>query len=50
MDSKRLLRAAILVISDSAHAGVRSDKSGQIVREFLEKEPVTDRALRHLAG
>ena len=35
------LRAAVLVISDSAHAGVRSDKSGQIVREFLEKEPVT---------
>ncbi len=34
------LRAAVLVISDSTHAGTRKDKSGRIIKEFLERQPV----------
>ncbi len=32
------LSAAVLVISDSTYAGTRQDKSGKIIREFLEKQ------------
>jgi len=35
------LRAAVLVISDSTYAGEREDKSGKIIQQFLEKQPVT---------
>ncbi len=35
------LQAAVLVISDSTYAGTRQDKSGKIIREFLEKHPVS---------
>jgi molybdenum cofactor biosynthesis protein MoaC len=34
------LPAAVLVISDSTFAGKRKDKSGKIIRAFLEKQPV----------
>jgi molybdenum cofactor biosynthesis protein MoaC len=34
------VRAAVLVISDSTHAGTRKDKSGLIIREFLNDQPV----------
>jgi len=35
------LRAAVLVISDSTYAGEREDKSGKIIQQFLEEQPVT---------
>lgn len=35
------LRAAVLVISDSTYAGEREDKSGKIIQQFLEGQPVT---------
>ena len=34
------VQAAILVLSDSTHAGTRKDKSGLIIKEFLEDQPV----------
>ena len=34
------VQAAILVLSDSTHAGTRKDKSGLIIKEFLEDLPV----------
>jgi molybdenum cofactor biosynthesis protein MoaC len=34
------VQAAVLVISDSTHAGTRKDKSGLIIKEFLEDLPV----------
>lgn len=36
----RPLRASVLVISDSTFAGTREDKSGKIIREFLQDQPV----------
>lgn len=35
------LSAAVLVISDSTHAGQRKDKSGKVITEILEEYPVT---------
>ena len=37
---KHNLKGAVLVISDSTFAGKREDKSGKLVREFLQKQPV----------
>jgi len=37
---KRDITAAILVISDSTFKGTREDKSGKIIKEFLEDKPV----------
>jgi len=34
------VKTAVLVISDSTHAGTRKDKSGVIIKEFLEDLPV----------
>lgn len=34
------LKAAVLVISDSTFEGTREDKSGKIIKEFLEEQPV----------
>jgi molybdenum cofactor biosynthesis protein MoaC len=34
------VQTAVLVISDSTHAGTRKDKSGLIIKEFLEDQPV----------
>lgn len=34
------IRTAILVMSDSTHAGTRQDKSGQLIAEFLASQPV----------
>jgi cyclic pyranopterin phosphate synthase len=34
------LKAAVLVISDSTHAGTRKDKSGLIIKDFLADQPV----------
>lgn len=34
------LKAAVLVISDSTHAGTRKDKSGLIIKDFLDGQPV----------
>jgi len=34
------LRSAVLVISDSTHAGTRQDSSGEAIREFLQDQPV----------
>lgn len=34
------LQAAVLVISDSTHAGTRKDKSGRVIQSFLEKQGV----------
>jgi len=34
------VRGAVLVISDSTHAGEREDRSGVIIRESLEDQPV----------
>lgn len=34
------ITAAVLVISDSTYAGKREDKSGKIIREFLENQDV----------
>lgn len=35
------VKTAVLVISDSTHAGARKDGSGLAIREFLEKQAVT---------
>jgi molybdenum cofactor biosynthesis protein MoaC len=35
------LKTAILVISDSTYAKKRKDKSGQIIKEFLQNQPVS---------
>ncbi|NTV14479.1 MAG: bifunctional molybdenum cofactor biosynthesis protein MoaC/MoaB [Desulfobulbaceae bacterium] len=35
------IKTAILVMSDSTHAGKREDKSGKIIAEFLSAQPVT---------
>jgi len=37
---KKGITTAILVISDSTHAGKRKDKSGAIIKEFLRDKPV----------
>jgi len=37
---ERPLRTAVLVISDSTFAGTRNDKSGQVIKEFLESQPL----------
>jgi len=37
---KKDIRTAVLVISDSTHAGKRKDKSGKIIEEFLIDKPV----------
>jgi len=37
---KKNIRTAVLVISDSTHAGRRKDKSGAIIRDFLADKPV----------
>lgn len=37
----RPLRTAVLVISDSTYAGKRQDKSGKIIQQFLENQPIT---------
>jgi molybdenum cofactor biosynthesis protein MoaC len=34
------VQAAVLVLSDSTHAGKRKDKSGMIIKEFLKDQPV----------
>jgi molybdenum cofactor biosynthesis protein MoaC len=34
------VKTAILVMSDSTHAGKREDKSGQVIAEFLAAQPV----------
>jgi len=34
------IKTAVLVISDSTHAGKRKDKSGLIIKEFLQDQPV----------
>ncbi len=34
------VKTAVLVMSDSTHAGKRKDKSGLIIKEFLEDQPV----------
>jgi molybdenum cofactor biosynthesis protein MoaC len=34
------IRTAILVMSDSTHAGKRKDKSGRIIMDFLQDQPV----------
>lgn len=34
------LKAAVLVISDSTYAGKRKDKSGQVIREFLQSKGI----------
>jgi len=34
------IKTAILVMSDSTHAGTRQDKSGRLIAEFLSKQPV----------
>lgn len=39
-DFGRDITAAVLVISDSTFAGKREDKSGKIIKEFLESKPV----------
>jgi len=36
----QLFSAAVLVISDSTFAGKREDKSGKIIKKYLEKQPV----------
>jgi molybdenum cofactor biosynthesis protein MoaC len=37
---KNKIRTAVLVMSDSTHAGKRKDKSGKVIQEFLENQPV----------
>jgi molybdenum cofactor biosynthesis protein MoaC len=37
---KKDISTAVLVISDSTHAGKRKDKSGKIIQEFLADKPV----------
>ena len=37
---KKKLKTAILVMSDSTHAGKRKDKSGRIIEDFLADKPV----------
>ncbi|MGB6971623.1 MAG: bifunctional molybdenum cofactor biosynthesis protein MoaC/MoaB [Desulfobulbales bacterium] len=37
---KKDLKTAVLVISDSTHAGKRKDNSGKIIQEFLVDKPV----------
>ncbi len=39
-DFSKPLRTAILVTSDATYAGKREDKSGKIIQEFLEGQPV----------
>ena len=34
------VQTAVLVLSDSTHAGTRKDKSGLIIKEFLKDQPV----------
>lgn len=34
------IKTAVLVLSDSTHAGTRKDNSGLIIKEFLEDQPV----------
>jgi len=37
---KKDIKTAVLVISDSTHAGKRMDKSGLVIKEFLADKPV----------
>ena len=37
---KRKISTAILVISDSTHAGKRKNKSGKVIQDFLKNQPV----------
>lgn len=37
---RKKIKAAVLVMSDSTHAGKRKDKSGKIIAEFLADKPV----------
>jgi len=37
---RKKIKTAVLVISDSTHAGKRKDKSGQIIQDFLANQPV----------
>ncbi|KPK33781.1 MAG: molybdenum cofactor biosynthesis protein MoaC [Nitrospira bacterium SG8_35_1] len=37
---KKDIKTAVLVISDTTHAGKRRDKSGKIIQEFLADKPV----------
>ena len=37
---KKKIRTAVLVLSDSTLAGKRKDKSGKVIQEFLENQPV----------
>ena len=37
---KKDIRTAVLVISDSTHAGKRKDESGKIIQEFLADKPI----------
>lgn len=37
----RPLKAAVLVISDSTFEGTRKDKSGKVIKELLQDQPVT---------
>jgi len=37
---KKDIKTAVLVMSDSTHAGKRKDKSGKIIQEFLADKPV----------
>lgn len=39
-DFERDITAAVLVISDSTFKGTREDKSGKVIKEFLETKPV----------
>jgi molybdenum cofactor biosynthesis protein MoaC len=34
------VQTAVIVLSDSTHAGTRKDKSGMVIKEFLEDQPV----------
>ena len=34
------VQTAVIVLSDSTHAGTRKDKSGLVIKEFLEDQPV----------
>jgi cyclic pyranopterin monophosphate synthase len=37
---RKAVKTAVLVISDSTHAGKRQDTSGQLIREFLADKPI----------
>ena len=39
--SPKPIPAAVLVISDSTHAGKREDTAGKVIQDFLDKQPLT---------